>query len=48
MQKFQELITKELHNFTKILISLVFDYSWTTSLWTMGVRGVEMKMLKKV
>ena len=32
-------MTKELDNFTKILFSIVFDLSWTTSLRTLGVEG---------
>ena len=46
MGRLQGLITKELDNFMKIFISIFFER--TTRFQTLGVRGVEMKMLKTV
>ena len=45
---FQELITKELYNFIKVLISVYFYQSLTTILRTLGVKGIEMKMFERV
>ena len=45
--RLQELITKERDNFSKILISIVFYYSGTTSPRAFGVSGVEMKIFER-
>ena len=44
MLRFQELITKERDKFSKILISIAFYKSWTTSPRALGVRVLGMKI----
>ena len=47
LQRLQELITKEPDNFSKILISIVFYWSWTTRARALGMRRVVIKIFEK-